>query len=572
MTVSFRRALLAVAVVSAVLAPEASAATLTYNAGVLTYTGTDVGNDVGFTRTNPSEVRVTRSDGDPINVAPGAPPCSEDVAGSQYTCFPVTRVVARGNGGNDELDGEPLLEIPADVDGGPGDDLLDGGSGADTVTGAAGVDEVDGNDGNDQLDAGDGADVLFGDAGVDTLIAGAGDDMLIGGPGNDVERGDGGDDEFVGSPGSDDHRGGDGFDEVILNFLTAPPRPGGLVSLDDVANDALSTGTGEGDNVHADIEGARSDPSPFEVLLFGGGSAPPSNDVFTGNAAANSLSTGAGDDTVDGGTNNDLLSAGDGTDTVRARDGFKDFVNCGAGTDTAEVDTLDDVQECETVNSANVGNANDVPEIPEDAAPTVALTGPASGALLRTSGPTEVTATATDDRGVAQVLFIDDDRIVCADAAAPYTCGYQPRGEDVGRNTLVAVAVDTAQQTASTTRAFNVDRFAVAGITGAVTPARDVRAPFVFRTSGRLRLPPFVSAALGCADGQVSVQVKAGSKTISTRRADLRRDCTFSSTVRFANRARFTRNGQLRFTLRFTGNEILNRSAAVARNVRTRNP
>ena len=85
-----------------------------------------------------------------------------------------------------------------------------------------------------------------------------------------------------------------------------------------------------------------------------------------------------------------------------------------------------------------------------------------------------------------------------------------------------------------------------------------------------VRLPAGVTPALGCADGQVSIQVKAGAKTISTRRADVRRDCSFSSTVRFADRRRFTRNGRLRFTLRFTGNEVLNRSAAIARNIRTR--
>jgi hypothetical protein len=200
----------------------------------------------------------------------------------------------------------------------------------------------------------------------------------------------------------------------------------------------------------------------------------------------------------------------------------------------------------------------------------VTFTSPRLGRAAGHPGPTVLTADATDDRSISAVLFIDDERIVCTDTVAPYTCAYQPRGEDVGRNTLAVVAVDTAQQTASAFRAVNVDRFTPAGITGAVTPARDLRAPFRFRTSGRLRLPANVSQAQACGEGQVSIQIKAGAKTISTRRAELSRTCTFSSTVTFRDRRRFTRAGRLRFTIRFTGNEVLTRTAAVARNVRTR--
>ena len=238
-------------------------------------------------------------------------------------------------------------------------------------------------------------------------------------------------------------------------------------------------------------------------------------------------------------------------------------MNCGAGTDTAEVDTLDRVEECETVQSADVGSAI------EDRAPTVEITGPASNALLRPGRATTLTANAADDRGIAQVLFLDDDRIVCTDVAAPYTCDYRPRGDDVGRNTLAVVAVDTGQQTAVATRTFRVDRFTPT-ITGRVTPGRDTRAPFTFVTTGRMQLPADVTALAGCGDGVVSIQVKAGGRTISNRRARLRKDCTFGSNVTFGSRKRFGRTRALRFTIRFTGNEVLKRSLAVARNVRTR--
>jgi hypothetical protein len=539
LTLSPRRALCAAVFAAVSLgASDAYGATLTNSGGTLTFTGTAADNVVDFDQAGAGTINVDRSasDGDPI----AATGCTENTPGESYTCNGVTRLVANGGAGDDDLDAEDLEDIPATLTGAEGNDSLSGGDAADTIDGGAASDFLDGNEADDTLNGGDG------------------DDFFFDGAGNDRVRGDGGGDRFFGDLGNDDIVGGTGYDTMTA-LSQDTPAAGLSITLDDAANDRTSSASGETDNVHGDVEAVET-----EFFLGGGMSGA---DTLVGNAQANSLSSGAENDTVDGGTGNDVINSGGGDDTVRARDGFKDFVNCGEGNDTAEVDTLDDVQECETVNRADVGNANDVPE---DRPPTVELVSPGPGALLRTAGPTVVTANASDDRGIAQVLFVDDDRIVCADTTAPYECAYQPRGEDVGRNTLVAVAIDTAQQTASTTRAFNVDRFTVPGITGSVTPARDRRAPFTFRTTGRLRLPAFVTPALGCADGQVSIQVKAGAKTISTRRADLRPDCSFVSTVRFADRRRFTRNGRLRFTLRFTGNEVLNRSAAVARNIRTR--
>ena len=532
------------AVVAAVLAvaccaasaAAADAATLVNAGGTLTYTGTDARSELEIFQDPPNTIRVVRAtfDNDPITATGCTTP-----DGNTFTCPGVTRVVVSAAGGTDSVDATPVTSIALTVDGGAGNDYLTGGDANDTVSGGAGTDFVLGDRGNDTVDGGDGDDFASGGEGDDRLLGGAGDDG------------------FSGEPGNDDYSGGTGVDSAEVSTSGPTPRPNGNVTLDDQANDTLSGIAGEADNVRADIEGVEG-----EGFLVEGG-----NDTFIGNAGANTLLGVDGNDTLDGGAGNDVLSGGDGDDTIRARDGFADFVNCGPGNDTAEVDTLDRVEDCENVQRADVGNANDVPE---DRAPTVTFTSPASGALLPTRGPTVLTADAADDRGISAVLFIDDERIVCTDTVAPYTCDYQPRGEDVGRNTLAVVAVDTAQQTATAFRAVTVDRFAPAGITGAVTPARDRRAPFRFRTAGRLRLPAGVTPALGCAEGQVSIQVKAGAKTISTRRANLSRTCTFSSTVTFRDRRRFTRNGRLRFTLRFTGNEVLTRSVAVARNVRTR--
>ena len=533
------------AVVAAVLAvaccaasaAAADAATLVNAGGTLTYTGTDARSDLGIVQTAPDTVRFERApfDADPITTTD----CTTTDGGTTFSCPGVTRVVATGAGGSDSIDAGGLTSIPATLDGGAGNEFLSGGGANDTVSGGAGADFVIGGRANDTVDGGDGDDFASGGEGDDRVLGGAGDD------------------DFSGEPGNDDYSGGTGVDSAEVSTAGPSPRPNANVILDDQADDSLSGTGGEADNVRADVEGVVG-----EGFLAEGG-----NDTFIGNAGANTLFGGDGNDTLDGGAGNDVLSGGDEDDTIRARDGFADFVNCGAGNDTTEVDTLDRVEDCENVQRADVGNANDVPE---DRAPTVTFTSPASGASPPTRAPTVLTADAQDDRGISAVLFIDDERIVCSDAIAPYTCAYSPRGEDVGRNTLAVVAVDTAQQTASAFRAVNVDRFAPAGITGAVTPARDRRAPYRFRSSGRVRLPAGVTPAQACGDGQVSIQVKAGTKTISTRRANLSRTCTFTSTVTFRDRRRFTRNGRLRFTLRFTGNEVLARTAAVARNVRTR--
>ena len=70
----------------------------------------------------------------------------------------------------------------------------------------------------------------------------------------------------------------------------------------------------------------------------------------------------------------------------------------------------------------------------EDAPPSVDFVSPAAGARL--SGRPTLTATASDDRGVASVRFLAGARVVCTDTAAPYECAYRPRAADVGRATL----------------------------------------------------------------------------------------------------------------------------------------
>ncbi len=102
-----------------------------------------------------------------------------------------------------------------------------------------------------------------------------------------------------------------------------------------------------------------------------------------------------------------------------------------------------------------------------------------------------------------------------------------------------------------------------------VTPTADRRGPFRFRISGRLTLPTGITRSVGC-KGRVSVQIKRGSVTLSTRRVTLAKDCSYSARVVFANARRFARAKRLKFTVRFLGNTRISLTTATARYARVR--
>ncbi len=156
------------------------------------------------------------------------------------------------------------------VDGGDGDDTI---SVVDPFISAS----VSGGRGDDhlQLASFDGG-TLSGDGGDDTLDVttdwaeldgGPGDDLLLGGPladaispgtGNDRVEGRGGDDVIASDAGADDISGGDGRDTMIYDGGNID------VSLDDVADDGSP---GEGDNVRSDVENVRAEMVSSAVLV-----------------------------------------------------------------------------------------------------------------------------------------------------------------------------------------------------------------------------------------------------------------------------------------------------------------
>jgi hypothetical protein len=411
---------------------------------------------------------------------------------------------------------------------------------AETVPGVqftcAGITAVvaDAKDGDDTLNAAGLTDARA------TLTGGAGNDVLTGGAGDDTLDGGDGDDSLAGNAGADSISGGPGLDRATF---TGTPLS---ISLNDVADDGTPN---EGDNVHSDVE---------DVLAVTGAGG---RATITGSDAGNILGIGGGGGTITGAAGSDTLQGGPEADRIDARDGYPDRVSCNAGTDTVLADQLDQVySDCENVTRQPVvGGADDRP-------PVVTWSTPASGANLPAGGATTLAVNATDDHGVARVQFFDDDRLVCEDATAPYTCAYAPRGGDVGRDTLSARAIDTADQATSAIQAITVDRFSARSLSLELGPKRDAQAPYRFNLSGALALPASVSRSQGCNQGQITITVKSGRKTVATRRTTLSRVCGYRSRITFAHRP----GNRLKFSARFAGNDVMAAKSSPARTGTTR--
>ena len=403
-----------------------------------------------------------------------------------------------------------------------------------------------------------GDDSLYQDTGVlsqpMTFDGGTGNDYLNTGDGNDTLRGGPGDDGFYSGAGSDDVSGGPGIDNASV-YGSGNPAPAVNGSLDDQANDG---GPGELDNIHSDVEDLSGSSNPT------GGA--PDNGVVTlrGSAASNSISLqyASGRGNLDAGAGNDVVTGGFLDDTINSVDGFADRVQCFGGNDTVTADTLDTVgDDCENVTRTDVGNAQG------DKQPTVAWTTPAENTTLPTTKATTLSVNASDDKTLTKVQFLAGNRIVCEDTTAPYSCAYTPNGADSGKQVLTAIAIDSAQQTATAIRAVKVARF-TPKISEKLRPSKDTKAPYRFRVTGTLTPPTGMSKSEACGAGVISTSVKAGKKTISTRRVNLKSNCTYSSTVSFANRSRFGKAKSLKLTVRFGGNSVLASKTLTSKTVR----
>lgn len=92
---------------------------------------------------------------------------------------------------------------------------------------------------------------------------------------------------------------------------------------------------------------------------------------------------------------------------------------------------------------AGFGMTGTITVVAADAAPTVAITSPAAGAVFTEGVPFEITATATDDKGVASVEFFAGGTSLGLDTTAPYSVAATLAA---GNHILTAIAKDTANQ------------------------------------------------------------------------------------------------------------------------------
>jgi hypothetical protein len=207
----------------------------------------------------------------------------------------ITRVIVFGGSGDDQFNAR-FLSIASTLQGGDGDDRLFAGAAADILEGGAGA---------DYLEGWTGADTLRGGSGRDTLHGGAGGDRLEGG----------------------------------LQFDRADYTDHAAAVAVTIGSGADDGSAGEGDDVAADVE---------DVL------GSPHGDRLVGDGGANELIGGAGNDDLVGGSGFDSLFGDEGDDRVVAQDGGPDQVDCADGFDTAFVDAVDALSECEAVDASNI--------------------------------------------------------------------------------------------------------------------------------------------------------------------------------------------------------------------------
>jgi Ca2+-binding RTX toxin-like protein len=195
-----------------------------------------------------------------------------------------------------------------------------GHGGDDILTGGADRDELMSHEGDDRLSGGRGVDFLDGGDGDDTLNGGADDDYMLGGLGNDTYYVDSTNDMVYEISGNDldtvissiDYSLGSNTEKLML---TGNAIRGSGNELDNsISANLLNT-------VH--LYGYAGD----DTLTSGAG-----NDDLDGGEGDDRLTAGAGHDFLDGGVGDDSLSGGDGNDMIIGGKG-QDAINGGAGND-----------------------------------------------------------------------------------------------------------------------------------------------------------------------------------------------------------------------------------------------
>jgi hypothetical protein len=145
---------------------------------------------------------------------------------------------------------------------------------------------------------------------------------------------------------------------------------------------------------------------PDDVILGGTG-----NDVLDAGAGSDLIKdedgddvvkAGPGNDTVQGGRGADQVDGGDGDDDIRVRDGVKDTIACGPGTDKVDADQLDDVAaDCEAVTRTETAPPGDGGGGGGDKTPPVLKVGAVTAQRLGTKRRFSIAATMSESGTIA---------------------------------------------------------------------------------------------------------------------------------------------------------------------------
>ncbi len=318
--------------------------------GIAVDLGDDAGDLIGVRGQSKTDIisvaSLTNDDGDfkTINMARDSYPDVSVVVTAVNTEF----TVAMGEGA-DTFNADTFAD-PITVYGGGGIDTFNQGAAAtpnETIYGGEGLDilsyanrtegvtanlavgvaaETDVISGVETLTGSAYADTLTGSAGDDTINGGGGNDTITGAAGNDTLNGGDGNDTFVegaADSGSDVFNGGAGIDDVDYSGRDVNAVH---VTMDGVAADdgeysvdGEDVYNGEADNVKADVENITCGDT---------------EDTVVGNALANVIDGGPGNDTLSGAAGNDVFPQG--SVEPDAIDADADTISGGAGVDTVD--------------------------------------------------------------------------------------------------------------------------------------------------------------------------------------------------------------------------------------------
>ncbi|PCK83134.1 metal-binding protein, partial [Rhizobium sophoriradicis] len=268
---------------------------------------------------------------------------------------------------------DELGSVSADVHGSSSANALTTGGGNDTIFGLADADTLSGGAGNDLIDGGEGNDILYGGEGNDQLYGGLGDDIIRGNAGDDtiedgfyfsttaevidIDAGIGNDAvsllNSISASVSGIIDGGDGTDTLRASFLTGltiknfenlesgefgvTGSAAQFESFDRIVaqNSYPDIVLRLSDSAHADLSSKLADVAAhiyaavtsIDVTTGAGNDqleGTDGNDVFDARAGDDILTGYGGDDLLTGGEGSDQISGGFGTDVIRG----------GAGDDT----------------------------------------------------------------------------------------------------------------------------------------------------------------------------------------------------------------------------------------------